>query len=140
MRAIFRFLFSHQLKYKLRDDVFLQVKIKCKPYFIITGFFKNKVCRAFFLFRNLKAYLIGVNQYLQQFLDNKPAMFNFCFVDKPCKVTYIRNKKQLSVFRFFSFKVTINKSDAYRNISTLLLFRCRNKRKAKKVLITAMLF
>ena len=47
-----------------------------------------------------KPHLVGIDQYFQQFLDDKPAVIDLRFIDKPGKAAYIRNKKQAFVFHF----------------------------------------
>jgi len=42
-------------------------------------------------------------------LDDQPAVTDLCFIDKPGKATYIRNKKQSFVFHFL-FKIITNKN------------------------------
>jgi len=60
-----------------------------------------KKYRVPFDLRDLEPNVIGVDQRLQQLLDDQPAVFDICLVDKFCKATYIRNKKQPPVAHFF---------------------------------------
>src|SRR5687768_5894896 len=62
-----------------------------------------------FNFRYLEAHLVGVDQGLEHFLDDEPAVLNFRFADEPRKAADVGNKDQPFGFHF-SFKVTFNGS------------------------------
>jgi hypothetical protein len=45
-------------------------------------------------FANLQVQMIAVDEYLQKFLDDMPAMEYLCFIHKLGESTYVRHEQQ----------------------------------------------
>src|SRR3979490_65411 len=88
------------------NDIF--VKLTKHFFYLFVQFFQFRSFTKFvkkngipFNFRYLKSNLVGINKYLQQFLDYEAAMINLYLVHEPGKATYIRNKNESLIFHFF---------------------------------------